>query len=393
MCLFVCDKHGALADTEQVVYRQVHRQKGIHGEAQEGVCKTVFEQREGFYTNVLWAEQPVCRQGRNDTGRLLVAAPHINAHLIRLQKQSLDLFLQEPYDYIVYDDAYAQAHFSNWNTADISAHIKKVTEDVGGVYRRVPQGFHDDRRCLFPSTVEPYANNANTRCSDAYQFILRDEDVYCSSGTVIFMDADVFLISPYAPTTMLRATNLSIASVPLRKTYSTVAFSLNVTQLWTAINVMDMRALPGKQDLNWDCGGLWLFEGTPSARRFSIDSGGHTMDWLGQHNPRVRWWDVTMVAASTEDDWKWFAQKWFDIFKVHGLWDLEFKPQILGDIFLHLRNAGNWMKSGVRYKNIQPKQHALIAEFLKKRKEEFDGGDIPYYPADTTRRRLRRNGR
>jgi len=391
ICLHACDKHGLIAGDEKVVYRQGNHQEGVHGEAQAGVCKKVFKEKEGVYTNVLWAEQPACRQGRNDTGKLLVVAPHINAHLIRLQKQSLDLFLQEPYEYIVYDDAYSQAHFSNWNTAGISAHIKKAAEEVGGTYRRVPQGFHDDRRCLFPATVEPFVNNANTRCSDAYQFILRDEDVYCSSGIVLFMDADVFLISPFAPTTMLRSSNLQIASVPLHKKYSTVGFSLNVTQLWTAINVMDMRAMPGKQDLNWDCGSLWLFEGTPFAKRFAIDSGGHTMDWLGTHNPRVLWWDIVMVAASTEEDWKWFAHKWADIFKIHGLRDLEFKSQILGDTFLHLRNAGNWMLSGEGHRNIQPEQHALIAEFMKKRKEEFDGGDIPYYPAGvpSPRRRLR----
>ena len=187
---------------------------------------------------------------------------------------------------------------SNWNQAGISMHIKTAVEEVGGIYRRVPQvcalcvscvcyacaicpiltpsphptprlchhasqGFHDDRRCLFPSTVEPYVNNANTRCSDAYQFIHRDEDVYCryvlcvlsafcvcvcvcvcvrvchasppcgrrlthlpsppSSGVVLFMDADVFLVSPYAPTTSLRTANQHIASVPLHKKYSTVS--------------------------------------------------------------------------------------------------------------------------------------------------------------------------
>ena len=39
--------------------------------------------------------------------------------------------------------------------------------------------------------------------------------------------------------------------------------------------------------------------------------------------------------------------------------------------------------------SLQPEQHALIAEFMKKRKEEFDGGDIPYYPVGNPQRRLR----
>lgn len=109
LCLCL-QHHGTLADGSKI-YRDGNYQVGVHGEVQESVCKKVFGKQEGFYTNIMWAEQPVCRTDRKDTGKLLVVAPHINAHLIRLQKQSLDLFLQEPYDYIVYDDSYAQAHF------------------------------------------------------------------------------------------------------------------------------------------------------------------------------------------------------------------------------------------------------------------------------------------
>ena len=61
---------------------------------------------------------------------------------------SLDAFLQVPFDYVVYDDSYGRAHFSNFKTV-MSAQIKEITEATGGVYKRVPQKFHEDRRCLF----------------------------------------------------------------------------------------------------------------------------------------------------------------------------------------------------------------------------------------------------
>jgi len=193
--------------------------QSLSREAHTTLCQKLFGDVEGYYTSVLWQEEPKCSTTTLDK-KLIVVAPHTNTHLIPIQKASLDLFLQEPFTYIVYDDSYTLPHFTNWNEESIGSKMKTAVEQVGGVYRRVPQGFHDDRRCLFPNTQEPFVNNPNTRCSDIYQFIQRDEAVLCSTSVVLFMDADVFLISPYKPTNMMRTKNISVSSVPQHGKYS-----------------------------------------------------------------------------------------------------------------------------------------------------------------------------
>ena len=46
------------------------------------------------------------------------------------------------------------------------------------------------------------------------------------------------------------------------------------------------------------------------------------------------------------------------------------QEQILGEHFLHPRNAGNWVQAGVRYKNLQPELNKAIIDFIHKRKAE-----------------------
>lgn len=78
-----------------------------------------------------------------------------------------------------------------------------------------------------------------------------------------------------------------------------------------------------------------------------------------------------MLGDSSDKTTQWFSQQWSNIYKEAKLFELEFKAQILGGAFLHLRNAGNWMRHGKRYKWIQPNQDKLLLEFFNKRKDEF----------------------
>lgn len=340
------------------------------------LCEESFKAQDKTYTDILWGNSPECKNKdqekleNKDIEKLLVVAPHTNAHLIKLQKTSLDMFLTEPFEYVVYDDSYAHAHKSNWDIPDTPALIEKATLEVHGRYKRVPQSFHEDRRCLFPNTTEPYENNPNTRCSDIYQFILRDSEVYCTQRTVLYIDADVFLVSTYSPTASMREMNVSVTSVKQHRQWDTQGLSVNMTYMWTAVNVMNMNTLPGKHAINWDCGKFPILKDTPMEKTMSIDSGGHTFEWLIQYSPQMAWLDVKYVHDSTEDTWKWFTTEWAELYKKNKLYELEFKSQILGNRFLHLRNAGNWLLHGKRYKWLQPAQAGILSELFQKRKEE-----------------------
>ena len=344
---------------------------------QKEICEsTITATREAnaqnLYTSVLWGPDPSC-EGVERRKKVAVVSPHVSSHLIRVQKMSLDTFMEEPFDYIVYDDSYGHAHFSNFKTEGVSKMIQEVTEAHGGVYKRVPQKFHTDRRCLFPNSLESILKpNPNTRCSDIYQFIQRDQDIFCSQAVVVFLDADIILTKHYKPSEYMAKIGVDLISVPQFRKYETQdGKHSNMTYMWTALNVLDVKSLHGLQDINWDCGKLSvLHDGTSLAKQVAIDSGGHTYDWLQKYQPKVLWLEVQLVQDSTDPDWQWWANAWRELYRKNRLLEPEFKSQILGGHFLHLRNAGNWVQAGVRYKNLQPEQNKLLVELLHKRKKK-----------------------
>ena len=58
------------------------------------------------YTGILTSRSPSCASPPlSSNGRVLVVAPHTAAVLIKIQKHALDLFLREPFNYVVYDDS------------------------------------------------------------------------------------------------------------------------------------------------------------------------------------------------------------------------------------------------------------------------------------------------
>ncbi len=330
---------------------------------------------QSVYTSVLWGGDPSC-DGLPRRSKVTVVSPHTSSHLIRVQKKSLDAFMKVPFDYVVYDDSYSKAHFSNFKTEGMSTLIKEVTEAHGGLYKRVPQKFHEDRRCLFPNSLEAVltSSNPNTRCSDVYQFIQRDQDVFCSRAAVVFLDADVFLTKSYDPAVDMSSSGVSLVSVPQYRKYETKnGDHANITYMWTALNVMDVPSLPNLNELNWDCGMInQLYDGTKIVKNVAIDSGGHTYDWLTKNQPKVKWLDVQYVHDSKDPDWQGLSSAWKDLYKKNGLLEPEFKSQILGEHFLHLRNAGNWVQAGVRYKNLHPELNKILSAFIEKRAAIFE---------------------
>jgi hypothetical protein len=392
---------------------RINGEEVLSEEEHKKICRTTLLDVDSnlWYTDMMTSRKPECKSSSssttddiNDDKKLLIVSPHTNAFLIKVQKHSLDLFINEPFEYIVYDDSIPYEHFTNWKTNGISNIIKHTTLDHGGTYKNVSESFHLDRRCLFPNTLEPFINNANTRCSDIYQYILRDKAIYCHNGIVLFLDADVILTKPFKPSIYMSSNSHhksfhpdndnknsqvltpNIISVPqIRKYIDINGNSGEISYMWTALNIMNMPILRnnyGLYDMNWDCGQITsnyenniIFNNT-----LKLDSGGHTYDWLIKHKVNIEWYSIDDIYQLGDMDqsnehsspiWKWFSQEWQNIYKKNSLYDLEFKSQLLGGLFLHLRNAGNWMSHGKRYKWIQPDQVHILMNLLNKRHEEF----------------------
>ena len=75
--------------------------------------------------------------------------------LVRLQKQSLELLLEDEYEYIVYGgDASTNVAAENnmWNPT-VNNHVENVAKEIGIKFRRIPPEIHQHRECIFPKTT------------------------------------------------------------------------------------------------------------------------------------------------------------------------------------------------------------------------------------------------
>ena len=90
-----------------------------------------------------------------------------------------------PFIYIVYDDSVDDdGHHANFFRSDSNKNsIYETVKKMDNVlYRKIPKILHRNRRCLFPNTLEPSTENAVTRCADVFQYMFRDEYLFCSNS-------------------------------------------------------------------------------------------------------------------------------------------------------------------------------------------------------------------
>lgn len=317
-----------------------------------GQCKIIYGGKDSNHHVIRNPKEcfSINNEVRRKKEKIRVVSVHCgNPDLIFPQKKSLDAFMMEAYDYIIYDDSIATPDVSNYFSTNMTEKMKEAISLVGAEYRRIPPQIHVDRRCLFPHTIEPFTQNSNVRVSNNFQFMFRDSVNFCSESKIIFMDADVLLTKPLNVTDFLRKSNVSAAGVAQYRGYKSTGFSFSITYIWNSILIFDLTRLPDPLDLNFDCGRVYVRNAESSVDVVDyLDTNGHLYEWLHKHNPRVKFMNLGSLWTNTEAPFVKTVSLWNQKLSNSSL-NVK-RVQILDDYFLHFRNGGNWMSEGPEVK-------------------------------------------
>jgi len=223
---------------------------------------------------------------KGTTKKIIVVSSHtyLKPWLIDVQKRSLENFMKEPYEYLVYG-----SNLDNPEDEEkLSAHARNLDMNL----RRIPSGIHQDRRCLYPNTLEPFVNNPTTRTTDVLMYMLRDARNFCSSDYLLFLDADCFLVSDFYLSDYLPDDN-NLAAIKQGRSFSSLGIRVDITYFWTPVLLFDLEKTTDKNAINFDCGSFDLHLQSTILSKFesglALDASGRSFEWLMKASPKVNW--------------------------------------------------------------------------------------------------------
>lgn len=182
--------------------------------------------------------------------KVVFAAAHVSfPEYIELQYLLLKRFLRHDFQFIVFDDTAEKAYDPDnhltfgQDARQMSEAMKRTCDRLGLTYVRFPQGLHYNRTTLFANTLEPYVTNANTRCADVFQFMLKT--LTCDAEYLVMMDADLFLVRPFDVIAFMQRSQTQ---------YAGISVSGPLTYAWNALQFVATNEHLASEYLNYDCG-------------------------------------------------------------------------------------------------------------------------------------------
>ena len=241
---------------------------------------------------------------------------------IEIQHRTLQKFMRDDYELIVFSDAREEPHISS---------IEATCARLGIRFIAIPQEIHN-QPYLARYKGEDY-NAPAVRNANAVQYSLNLMG-YAHDDIVMLLDSDLFLVKPFSIREYLEGYGLA----GLRQGREHIEY------LWIGLAFLDMRNLPKKASISFNCG---IVDGVP------VDAGGFTHYYL-KHNPEVRmrsigYFTTDVLRGRCEDEAmncaqldQWLALEGFDQHQItflQGARDLEFFGN---KEFLHYRGGTNW---------------------------------------------------
>ena len=267
--------------------------------------------------------------------KILVLSAHTNdPQMLEIQAKALKKYLKFDYDFIVGVDIppidskwnlFKEIGFDSFEKVALLHSIKLL---------EVPGGIHLDRSFIFPNG-NPASKKPDfaKRCADTFQFMLGIIP-WQQYSTVLFLDADMFPISPIEeiPTSYL----VSVAGVKQVRRKRLREF----VYFWPGLVWLDARA-PMRNLLSFDL---------ISRISLKTDVGGETNSWIRFLNSfgfAVRFlnhlqsgtWDEANAPESVSRNPELLGWLKTDYRNVNNL----FFAEIYDGKFLHYRGGGNWM--------------------------------------------------
>lgn len=187
---------------------------------------------------------------------LLFTYSYNRPDFITLQHKTFKKFLQDEYEFIVFNDA---------RDKKMKKAIKETCASLGIRCIRIPQNIHD-KPYLHRMPHENYHAPAVRNCN-VVQYSL-DTLGFDHDDILVLLDSDMFLIKDMSIRDYMHG--YDIAGIDQERN--------GCHYLWIGLVFMDMAKMPNKKTINFNCGQI---NGTP------VDAGGYTHYYL-KNNPTAR---------------------------------------------------------------------------------------------------------
>lgn len=255
---------------------------------------------------------------------LIITYAYNRPDFIELQDRTFKKFLKDDYIFVVFNDATE----------------KKAFNEIRGKCSRLNIPCYDIPQTIHHGSHEPSIRNGNV-VNYSLEKIGFDFD-----GVVALFDSDLFLIKDFSLEEYLKGYDISgLSQIYGGKKY-----------MWIGIVFLDMRTLPNKKTLRFDCGrvdGTWL------------DAGGYSHTYL-KNNPeaKVRWFNWHVYIDKPIFDREFLSAHGYSDplveLLIKGVDDIElFQERTL----LHYRGGTNWNNKPAEYHNFK---RACLYEFIDK---------------------------
>lgn len=277
---------------------------------------------------------------------LLITHSYNRPDFIELQAKTFKAFLQDDYEYAVFNDA---------PNHDMENQIKKTCEKLGIKCYRVPQHLH----------AVPGRGDAGCRHMDGIAYALK-EIGYNYSGIVTLIDSDCFLLKKFSIEKYLKGYDIA------GELQGRISGTTEIRYISPILAFMNMKTLPNKQTLSFEGGFI---------NGVACDVGAHTYYFM-KNNPSLKplFFTLTFIPAvkrvlncaictniSCPDCVEYLNDNNFDS---HTIKFIQSCPDdnfefVLNNTFLHYRCGSNWNNKPQEYHNIKRKAlNTLINELL-----------------------------
>jgi len=275
---------------------------------------------------------------------LIITSAYNRPDFIELQHKAFQEFLQEPFSFIVFNDA---------PTDLLRSQINDQCKQLGIMSITVPSSIHS---APFPKRYIGERLTLETRGIQSMQYALQEVGLHYN-GIVMLVDSDIFLVRPFSVKEFLNQHH--IAGLPIQKE--------SVQHLWSGLVFIDMVHAPNKDSLSFYPGRIG---------NTVVNAGGFSHHYLQKSQVRFKPFD-TIISANMplcteqsckssnsvcEHDMQLFKAAGFDNnqieFMSHRPSNVEF---MCNNRFLHYRGGSNW---DARSESYRAKKTAVVNAYI-----------------------------
>lgn len=270
-------------------------------------------------------------------GKLLIMTYQCSyPEFFELQCKALKAFCEDEYDFVMFDDA---------KNPEYSKAYKKLCQKHGATYYRIDPQIH--RYAYQKREPEESFNHPAVRNCNVVEYSLRK--IGRNHNDLVFLlDGDLVPVKNFSMREWMDGVDL----MGIEQSSQTNARFNNVAHyIWIGFVVLDMRTLPEKSLLNFNCG---------RANGVSVDAGGHMHYYLKKYKKTIRFKRVFTSILHEKDCRKHDHLKPFSSL---AMWNIE---QLMNGHFLHFRSGSKWdPKSEKYYETKLNKFQSVIEQRIK----------------------------